>query len=330
MKPYKKKVFVTGGAGYVGAALVPKLLLKGYKVTVYDLLIFGENVLKPNPNLTIIKGDIRNTEFLSKHLANHDICIHLACVSNDPSFELNPKLGRSINFDSFEPMVQVCKKNGIKLFVYASSSSVYGIKNEKNVHEDMTLEPLTDYSKYKVACEEILKKHQNENFTTVILRPATVCGFSLRQRMDVIVNLLTNQAFHLKQIKILGGTQLRPNIHINDMVNVYLLVLEAPKNLIAGEVFNAGFQNLTVNQIANSVKNTIDKKVKLKVVKTDDLRSYHISSKKINKILKFEPMNTVEDAVSDLKKAFEKNLLPNSLNDEKYFNIKQFEKIDLK
>ena len=188
---------------------------------------------------------------------------------------------------------------------------------------------LTDYSKYKAECEKILTKYQNEDFTTVILRPATVCGFSSRQRMDVIVNLLTNQAFHLKEIKILGGEQLRPNIHINDMINAYLLLLEAPKNIISGEVFNVGFQNLTVNEIANSVKKVIDNKVKLKVFKTDDLRSYHISSKKINKILKFEPKNTIEDAIGDLKKAFENNLLPNSLNDEKYFNIKKFEKLKL-
>ena len=297
----KKKIFITGGAGYVGAALVPKLLSKGFKVTVYDLLIFGDDVLKKNPNLTIIKGDIRNTEFLSKHLTNHDILIHLACISNDPSFELNPKLGKSINFDSFEPMVKACVKKRIKLFIYASSSSVYGVKNEKNVHEDMSLEPLTDYSKYKAECEKVLKKYQNDNFTTVILRPATVCGFSSRQRMDVIVNLLTNQGFHLKKIKILGGEQLRPNIHINDMVNAYMLLINAPRNLIAGEIFNVGYQNLTVNEIANSVKKTLDNKAQLKIEKSDDLRSYHISSNKIDNILKFKPINSVEDAIKDLK-----------------------------
>ena len=325
-----KKIFITGGAGYVGAALVPKLLSKGYIVTVYDLLIFGDDVLKKNPNLKIIKGDIRNTEFLSKYLSNHDIFIHLACISNDPSFDLNPKLGKSINFDSFEPMVKACKKSGVKLFIYASSSSVYGIKKEKNVHEDMSLEPLTDYSKYKAQCEKILKKYQSENFTTVVVRPATVCGFSNRQRMDVIVNLLTNQAFNLKQIRILGGKQLRPNIHIDDMVNVYLLLIDSPKHLVAGEIFNAGYQNLSVGEIANTVKSTLESKIELKIEKTDDLRSYHISSNKIKNTLKFKPKNSVEQAIRDLKQAFEKNLLPNSLYDEKYFNIKQFEKIDLK
>ena len=153
------KIFITGGAGYVGSALVPYLLSKNHEVTVYDLLIYGRDVLEENKNLKIIKGDIRDQDFLEKSLKFHDIVIHLACISNDPSFELNPSLGKSINLDSFEPLVKISKKNKIKRFIYASSSSVYGIKNEKDITEEMSLEPLTDYSKFKAECEKILSKY---------------------------------------------------------------------------------------------------------------------------------------------------------------------------
>ena len=152
------KIFITGGAGYVGSDLVPTLLKNDYHVTVYDLMIYGEKVLVPHKNLKIIKGDIRNINLLKKSLPGHDVLIHLACISNDPSFELNPSLGKSINLDCFEPLVKLCKQNKIRRFIYASSSSVYGIKKEKNVHEEMNLEPLTDYSKFKAECEKILNK----------------------------------------------------------------------------------------------------------------------------------------------------------------------------
>jgi len=207
-----KKIFITGGAGYVGAVLTPYLLEKGYKVTVLDLMIYGETVLKKNLNLKIIKGDIRDTELLSRELPGHEAVIHLACISNDPSFELNPALGRSINLDAFTPLVEIAKRNLVKRFIYASTSSVYGIKKEKDVDETMSLEPLTDYSKYKADCEIILKKHISENFTPIIIRPATVCGYSPRQRLDVVVNILTNLAYHKRSITIFGGKQLRPNI----------------------------------------------------------------------------------------------------------------------
>ena len=200
-----KKVYVTGGAGYVGAALVPSLLKEGYKVTVLDLMIYGEKVLKKHPNLKIIKGDIRNKKLLNKTIKDNDAVIHLACISNDPSFELNPKLGKSINLDAFKILVEVSKKNNIKRFIYASSSSVYGLKKYKNVHEKMSLKPLTDYSKYKAVCEKILLRFQSKNFTTVTLRPATVCGFSRRQRLDVVVNLLTNLAYNKRKISVFGG-----------------------------------------------------------------------------------------------------------------------------
>lgn len=325
-----EKILITGGAGYVGAALVPYLLEKGYKITVLDLMIYGEDVLKKNTNLKIIKGDIRNVELLKKEIPTHDIVIHLACISNDPSFELNPKLGKSINLEAFLSLVKISKQSSVKKFIFASSSSVYGIKKEKYVHENISLQPLTDYSKFKVECENILQQYVSENFTPIIIRPATVCGYSPRQRLDVIVNILTNFAYNKRKINVFGGEQLRPNIHIKDMVKAYEVLIKAPKDKISGEIFNAGFENKTVLELAETVKKIIGKDVKLELTPTNDNRSYHISSEKIKKILGFESIHTIADAVIDLKLAFEKGLLPNSLTDEKYFNIKRMQSLNLK
>ena len=247
------KILITGGAGYVGTVLTEHLLNKGHKISVIDLMIYGEDVLKKNPNLRIIKGDIRDVDLLEKEIPLHDFVIHLACISNDPSFELDPKLGKSINLDAFKILVEISKRSLIKKFIYASSSSVYGLKNEKNIHENISLEPLTEYSKYKVECELILKKYESENFTTVTLRPATVCGYSPRQRLDVVVNILTNLAYNKREISVFGGKQLRPNIHIKDMVEVYDVLIKAPKFKISGEIFNVGYENKTVLQLANIV-----------------------------------------------------------------------------
>ena len=324
-----KNIFITGGAGYVGAMLTPYLLDREYVVTVYDLMIYGEDVLCKHKNLKIIKGDIRNKQLLKRSLIGQDVVIHLACISNDPSFELNPKLGKSINLDSFEPLVELSQQAKIKRFIYASSSSVYGIKKNKNVDENMSLEPLTDYSKFKALCERILLKYNSENFTTIILRPATVCGYSKRQRLDVVVNIFTNLAYHKRKIDILGGDQLRPNIHIEDMIRVYNLLIDAPKKKVSGEIFNVGHHNHTLKELAVIVKKNIGKDVLLETAQTNDNRSYHISSNKIKEKLGFITKKNIRDAVLDLKNAFDKNLLPNSLTDEKYFNIKTMNKITL-
>jgi nucleoside-diphosphate-sugar epimerase len=324
-----KKIFITGGAGYVGAMLVPELLSNGYKVTVLDLMIYGEDVIAPHDNLFMIKGDIRDQVLLNEIIPGHDAVIHLACISNDPSFELNPNLGKSINLDAFEPLVRISKKSGVQRFIYASSSSVYGVKEVKDVHEEMSLEPLTDYSKFKAECEKLLAPFQSDEFTTVTIRPATVCGYSTRQRLDVVVNILSNLAFHKREISVFGGKQLRPNIHIKDMVDVYIALLEAPKHQIAGEIFNVGFENQTVLELAETVQKVIGEDVKLIATPTNDNRSYHISSKKIADKIGFHTKHTIEDAVRDLKEAFEKGLLPNSFEDEKYFNIKRMNNIHL-
>ena len=323
------KILVTGGAGYVGSKLVPKLLKKGHHVKVLDLMIYGEDVLDDHPNLEKIKGDIRNQELLKKVLISQEAVIHLACISNDPSFELNPTLGKSINLDAFEPLVKISRASGVNKFIYASSSSVYGIKKEKDVTEDMKLEPLTDYSKFKGQCEQILNNHKSDDFITTTIRPSTVCGYAKRQRLDLVVNMLTNHAFHNRKIKVFGGDQLRPNVHIDDMVDSYFTVLNADYRKINGEIFNVGYKNQTVNELANNVKDVIGNDIEIVKSASDDNRSYHVSCKKISEILDFNTKLTIKDAVMDLKKAFEKKLIINSFDDERFFNIKRMQSIKL-
>jgi nucleoside-diphosphate-sugar epimerase len=323
-----KKIFITGGAGYVGSVLTPYLLDKGHQVTVLDLMMYGET-LQQHPNLRIIRGDIRNQKLLDGSISGNEIIIHLACISNDPSFELNPTLGREINLDAFTPLVEISKKNKINRFIYASSSSVYGIKDEKNVTEDISLQPLTDYSRFKADCEEILLKYKSKDFSVVILRPATVCGYSPRQRLDLVVNILTNLAYHKREITVFGGKQLRPNIHIKDMIRAYELFVNVDKKLINGEIFNIGFENLTVSQLAHEVQKVIGSDVKIKELNTYDNRSYHISSKKIQNQLGFINNFSILNAIEDLKDAFDKKLLIDCLINENYFNIKKMQSINL-
>ncbi len=327
-----KTVLVTGGAGYVGAVLVPKLLKNGYQVKVLDLYLYGD-VFKSyhgNTNLTEIKGDLRDQDLLDRSLKNVDAVIHLACISNDPSYELNPELGKSINYDAFLPLVQLSKKNHVKRFIYASSSSVYGIKSEPNVTEDLPLEPLTDYSKYKALCEDILLREATDDFTCLILRPATVCGYSPRLRLDLSVNILTNHAINKGEILVFGGDQKRPNLHIEDMTDIYLLSLQYPHTKIHKKIFNVGYENHTINEIAEIVKKEISEQVHIKRVPTDDNRSYHVSSDKIARELGFKATHTISQAVRDLKNAFDAGLITDSMAAPKYFNIKTMQMVNLK
>jgi nucleoside-diphosphate-sugar epimerase len=328
-----KTVLVTGGAGYVGSVLVPKLLNQGYQVKVLDLYIYGDaslSAVRHNPNLEEIRGDIRNTELLKEHLPGTDAVIHLACISNDPSFELNPELGKSINYDAFMPLVNIARDSGVRRFVYASSSSVYGIKDELNVTEDLPLKPLTDYSKYKAICEDELEKRRVPGFTTLILRPATVCGWSPRLRLDLSVNILTNHAINAGKITVFGGSQLRPNFHVSDCADLYVKTLFWPDPLIDGKVFNAGYQNLKIMEIAEIVRSVVGNKVEIMTVPTNDNRSYHISSEKILKELDYRPARTIEDAVLDLKRAFEGGMVKDPMANSVYYNIKRMQELNLK
>lgn len=328
-----KTVLVTGGAGYVGAQLVPQLLDAGYKVRVLDLFLYGEDVfngVKNKSNLQPIKGDLRNEELLREIVPGCDAVIHLACISNDPSFELDPNLGKSINYDCFPALVRISKKEGVRRFIYASSSSVYGVKADTNVTEDLPLEHLTDYSKYKALCEDVLLKESAPGFTRLVLRPATVCGYSPRLRLDLTVNILTTSAITKRKITLFGGSQMRPNIHIDDMCELYIKSLSWADNLIDGKIYNAGYENYKLTDIAEMVKSVVGSDVEIVSEPTTDLRSYHISSEKIKKELGYAPKRTIKDAIQDLAKAFDEGKIIDPLNNIRYYNIKTMQAVNLK
>jgi nucleoside-diphosphate-sugar epimerase len=328
-----KRIFVTGGAGYVGAVLIPKLLQKGYDVKVLDLFLYGEDVLdsvRDNPRLAKVKGDIRDRKLLEKEIPGYDTVIHLACISNDPSYELDPDLGKSINYDAFIHLVDVSKKAGVKKFIYASSSSVYGVKDVPDVTEDLPLEPLTDYSKYKALCEEILLKEATDDFIVSIIRPSTVCGYSPRLRLDLTVNILTNHAISKGEITVFGGEQMRPNLHIEDMTDFYAFLLEVPDEKIHKKIYNVGYENYKVKEIAEMVKKVIDPALPITTTPSDDNRSYQVSSTKVKEALGYAPKRTIEDAILDLKKAFDEGKIPDSMNDIRYYNIKTMQAANLK
>lgn len=332
-----RRVFITGGAGYCGSSLVPQLLKSGYQVSVYDTMFFGDSFLpKDNPNLTVIEGDIRDTEHLSRVLPGHDSFISLACISNDASFELDDELSTSINLDAFEPMVIAAKEAGVRRFIYASSSSVYGVSDEPDVTEDHPLVPLTLYNRYKGMCEPLLKKHTDDDFVGVIFRPATVCGYAPRQRMDLSVNILTNHAVNKGLITVFGGAQLRPNLHIQDYCDAVELFLEAPAELIQNETFNVGYQNLSIADIAVVVREVVAREfpdmgpIEIVTSPSDDIRSYHINSDKIAKVLGFQPKYSIENAVEDLCAAFKAEKLPDSMEDDVYFNVRRLKRLQAK
>jgi nucleoside-diphosphate-sugar epimerase len=329
------RILVTGGAGYVGSLLTPQLLDLGYKVTVYDIMYFGDEFLpKNNPNLSLIKGDIRDAGRLAGALEGVDAVISLACISNDASFELDEKLSTSVNLDAFEPMVAAAKKTGVKRFIYCSSSSVYGVSESPDVTEEHPLLPLTLYNKYKGMCEPLLFKHQSADFVCVAIRPATLCGYAPRQRLDLSVNILTNHAVTNRKITVFGGSQKRPNLHVQDMCDLYELLLTAPDDKIAGQIFNAGVQNMSIMDIALIAKRVVQEEfpdkgdIPVVTTPTDDIRSYHVNSDKIRRVLGFIPKRSIEDAVRDLCAAFKAGKLPNSLEDDFYFNVRRLKRLN--
>ena len=324
-----KRVLVTGGAGYVGSLLTPTLLDAGYEVVVYDIMYFGKDHLPRGvDHLTVVDGDIRDTARFAAACEGVDAVIHLACISNDPSFELDDTLSTTINFDCFEPMVVAAKSAGVNRFIYASTSSVYGVSDCPRVTEDHPLVPLTHYNKYKGLCEPLLFKHQSDDFTCVTIRPSTVCGYAPRCRLDLTVNILTNHAVNKRKITVFGGEQYRPNLHIKDMVRLYEMLLELPKEVIAGETFNVGYRNLKVIEIAEAVKRVVEQEfpelgeIKIERTASDDNRSYRVTSDKIRDKLCYVPEFTIEDAIRDMCNAFRDGKLPNSFDDDGYYNVR--------
>ena len=331
------KVFITGGAGYCGARMVPQLLDRGYEITVYDRCFFGSDFLpKDNKRFTLIQGDIRDTQLIEESCQRHDVFINLACISNDASFELDEALSTSVNLKAFLPMVKAAKRSGIQRFIYASSSSVYGVSDAPEVTEEHPLIPLTLYNEYKGECEPQLLSEATNEFEAVIFRPATVCGYSPRQRLDLSVNILTNLAINTNKITVFGGDQRRPNIHIQDYIDVVKLLITAPSDRVQSQIFNVGNENLTISSIAEIVKKVVHlnfpekEEIQVTYSKSDDNRSYHINSDKIYEVLGFRAEKTVQYAVQELCDAFKNDLLPNSLTDSKYFNVRTLRELAIK
>lgn len=323
-----KKLLIFGGAGYCGSLLVPQLLSEGWEVSVFDKMWYGTDQFPKSNKLHLIEGDVRDLVKVKQACAGQDSILHLACISNDASFELDEDLSTSVNLDSFEPLVIAAKDAGVKRFVFASSSSVYGVSDSPDVTEDHPLVPLTLYNKYKGMCEPLLLKHTGKDFVGVIFRPATVCGYSPRQRLDLSVNILTNYAVNKNKILVFGGDQLRPNLHIQDYADLCKLLLSAPDEKIANQIFNVGFDNMSIMSIAQAVKKVVEeifpekKEIPIEVTESNDPRSYHINSDKINHLLGFQPKYSVEDAVRDLCKSFREGKLPNSFEDDRYYNVR--------
>lgn len=323
------KVLVTGGCGYVGSLLIPHLLAEGHQVVCYDNQYFGRAFLpEDNENLYMVKADIRDITSFRWSLKGVDSVIHLACLSNDYCCQLDEELSTEINYNAFEPLVITAKHEGVKRFIYCSSSSVYGVSDAPDITEDHPLVPLTLYNKYKGMCEPLLWKHQTPEFTCVTIRPATVCGYAPRMRFDLTVNVMTLHAILKGKITVFGGKQKRPNLHIKDMVDVYKLLLKAPKEKIAGETFNVGRQNMTVLQIAELIQQTVFHSgfpmPDIEVTESQDTRSYHVNSDKIAKVLGFTPKYSVADAIRDMCVRFKDGYWKDGLTNPWYTNVLQY------
>jgi nucleoside-diphosphate-sugar epimerase len=331
-----KKILIFGGSGYVGSKLIIDLIKK-YKIINYDKDLYGKKHLPFNhKNYCHFNGDIRDYKKIKKVLNKEepDEIIHLACISNDPSFVLNKNLSREVNYESFVNLLKILKFTSIQKFLFVSTCSVYGISDIKNIKEDHELKPITLYNKYKAECEKVLQDATYKNFRSCIIRPATVCGLSPKMRYDLSVNILTNYAYHKGFIKVFGGEQKRPNIHIDDVVRLYSSLVENDFFKINGEVFNAGHENLTINQIAIKVKEIAEKikgtPINIIIEKSVDNRSYHINSEKIKKKLKFYPKKTVSDAIEEICKYFKNQEIKDTFSNINYFNVEKLKKINFR
>lgn len=326
-----KSIFITGGAGYVGSCLVPRLLEKGYRVTVYDLFIYDYK-FPEHPHLRQVRADIRDRKRLMEESRNADAFIHLACISNDPSFDLDPELGRSINYDAFPNIINAVRHGKSRLLLLASSTSQYGVKPaDMEVTEESEHEPITDYARYKYECEKLCRSSGLGGKAYAFVRPATLCGYAPRLRLDLSVNILTINALVSRKIRIFGGEQIRPALHILDMARFYELLLETPAGKISGEAFNVSHKNISIRELAELVKKTLgDSSIEFEVTPTDDRRSYHVNTDKMKRVLGFSTEYTFEDAILSIKEAYEKGLIKDALDNPLYYNIKRMKEIGLK
>ena len=314
-----KRILILGGCGYIGTILTNDLIKKN-NVIVYDSQWFG-NFLKPNKNLKIIRGDIR---FINSSIfKNIDTVVHLANIANDPSVDLSPELSWEVNVLSLLDILNKCKKNKVKHFIFSSSGSVYGIKKEKHVTENLDLLPISTYNKTKMIAERILLSF-SDSLIYHIIRPATVCGYSPRMRFDVSVNNLTIQALKNKKIKVFGGKQIRPNVNIKDISRIFNHFIINSKKIKSG-IYNAGFENLSIIKIAKIIKNFTGAKIKI-IKNSNDPRSYRLDSSKLIKT-GFKPLNDVNSAVTDLIDMYKKNKLKES---DKNYTVKWMKKNKIK
>ena len=311
-----KNILITGGAGYVGTVLAKKLLENGHIVTIIDTMWFGD-YLGNHKNLTKIQNNILDVDNIP--MTNVDTIFHLANIANDPTGDLNSKLTWEVNVLASKLLVEKAIKNGVKQFIYASSGSVYGVKEDLHVTEDLDLVPISDYNKTKMVSERVLESYKDE-INIVSIRPATVCGYSPRMRLDVSVNMLTMQALENKKITVFGGSQVRPNIHIQDMVRVYLHFLD---NSDLTGVYNAGFENISILDIAHKVIEKIDAEVL--VTPSNDPRSYRLNSDKLLKT-GFVPQYGVNDAILEIIEKYADGTLK---DDDKYYNLKVMNKLGI-
>lgn len=325
-----EKILVTGGAGYLGAVLVPKLVRAGHHVRVLDLFLYGDKTMFPENlvsggKLELVRGDLRDIPLVRELLRGITTVIHLAGISNDPSSDLDPSLTKAVNIKASEHLIDAARIAGVKRFINASSSSVYGIKDEPDVTEALKLEPLTVYSESKAIIEDYLERNKG-TMTTVSVRSATICGYSPRMRLDLTVNILTHHALKKGKISVFGGSQKRPNIHIDDISDLYVQLVEAPTDVINGEKFNACGANHTVQEIAELVRSTVAPDCPIEKVPTDDLRSYHISAEHLRRKLGFTPKRTIADAIRDVANAFGENKFGNP-DDDIYYNVRVMKRV---
>lgn len=327
------RILITGGLGYVGSRLTPHLLAAGHEVRVLDLLLYstaGLEALEANPacpgwrnRFELLRGDIRDPQAVAHAVAGMDTVIHLAAISNDPTGDLDEVLTRQVNFDAVGLLLARARAAGVRRFIHASSSSVFGVRDAADIDESLEPEPITCYSRYKMLSEWLVLAAATPDFCTVNIRPATICGYSPRQRFDLTVNKLTADALRKRVITVHGGEQRRPNVGMTDMINLYTRLLDIESTRINGRTFNFGFENLKVIQIASLIQAELqDLNVRIEITDTLDQRDYHISSAKLLRELGYQPVSSIRAEVSNLRRILDAGVFPD-IDAPEHYNLKR-------